>query len=128
MLKPSNAVKSMVFLPCLLSVYTCNLIAYTDSFVNGRSLPFDLFAREVGTPRRISAFSRARIMVYVQISSRPERKRMPREPDIDIREVLGCTCMRLRRANRTITQIYDQHLAPAGLTSSQFGMLARLHG
>jgi DNA-binding MarR family transcriptional regulator len=53
---------------------------------------------------------------------------MPREPDIDIREVLGCTCMRLRRANRTITQIYDQHLAPAGLTSSQFGMLARLHG
>ena len=53
---------------------------------------------------------------------------MTREPDIDIREVLGCTCMRLRRANRTITQIYDQHLAPAGLTSSQLGLLARLHG
>lgn len=53
---------------------------------------------------------------------------MTREPEIDIREVLGCTCMRLRRANRTITQIYDQHLAPSGLTSSQFGMLARIHG
>jgi len=53
---------------------------------------------------------------------------MAEKPQIDIREVLGCTCMRLRRTNRTMTQIYDQHLAPAGLTSSQFGMLARLHG
>lgn len=50
------------------------------------------------------------------------------EQAIDIREVLGCTCMRLRRANRQMTQLYDQHLAPAGLTVSQFGLLARLHG
>ena len=53
---------------------------------------------------------------------------MTREPEFDVREMLGCTCMRLRRANRTITQIYDQQLAAEGLTSSQFGMLARLHG
>src|SRR5260370_27005745 len=53
---------------------------------------------------------------------------MTGEPEINVREAMGCTCMRLRRANRTITQIYDQYLAPAGLTSSQFGMLARLHG
>jgi DNA-binding MarR family transcriptional regulator len=53
---------------------------------------------------------------------------MSHEPEINVREVMGCTCMRLRRANRTITQIYDQQLAAEGLTSSQFGMLARLHG
>ena len=53
---------------------------------------------------------------------------MTREPEFDVREMLGCTCMRMRRANRTITQIYDQQLAAEGLTSSQFGMLARLHG
>ena len=53
---------------------------------------------------------------------------MTREPEFDVRDVLDCTCMRVRRANRTITQIYDQHLEQAGLTSSQFGMLARLHG
>lgn len=53
---------------------------------------------------------------------------MTREPEFDAHEMLGCTCMRMRRANRTITQIYDQQLAAEGLTSSQFGMLARLHG
>jgi DNA-binding MarR family transcriptional regulator len=53
---------------------------------------------------------------------------MESEPALDIRDALGCTCMRLRRASRHITQLYDQHLAAAGLTASQFGLLARLHG
>jgi DNA-binding MarR family transcriptional regulator len=53
---------------------------------------------------------------------------MSPEPAFDIREAMGCTCMRLRRASRQITQLYDQHLAAAGLTASQFGVLARLHG
>ena len=53
---------------------------------------------------------------------------MTREPEIDAREMLDCTCMRLRRTNRTLTQLYDRHLAPSGLTSGQFGLLARLQG
>lgn len=51
-----------------------------------------------------------------------------KEGDIDIRAVLGCTCMRLRRTTRRVTQLYDQQLAPAGITAAQFGLLARLHG
>ena len=53
---------------------------------------------------------------------------MSPEPAFDIREAMGCTCMRLRRASRQITQLYDQHLAAVDLTASQFGLLARLHG
>ena len=48
--------------------------------------------------------------------------------DIDIREVLGCTCLRLRSITRTVTQLYDHLLAPAGITVGQFGILARLYG
>jgi DNA-binding MarR family transcriptional regulator len=50
------------------------------------------------------------------------------ESEIDIPAVLGCTCMRLRRTTRRVTQLYDQLLAPAGITAGQFGLLARLYG
>jgi len=53
---------------------------------------------------------------------------MVSEPALDIRDAMGCTCMRLRRASRQITQLYDQHLAVVGLTAGQFGLLARLYG
>jgi DNA-binding MarR family transcriptional regulator len=53
---------------------------------------------------------------------------MSRDAELDVRESLGCTCMRVRRANRQITQLYDRHLAPVGLTAGQFGLLGRLHG
>jgi DNA-binding MarR family transcriptional regulator len=43
-----------------------------------------------------------------------------------IREVLNCTCSRVRRAGRQVTQLYDQALEPAGLTIGQFGLLAHL--
>lgn len=36
----------------------------------------------------------------------------------------GCTCMRLRKVTRCVTQIYDAALAPVDLTSTQFGLLA----
>jgi len=49
-------------------------------------------------------------------------------PDIDIREVLGCTCLRLRSTTRAVTQLYDHLLAPVGITIGQFGILARLYG
>jgi DNA-binding MarR family transcriptional regulator len=48
--------------------------------------------------------------------------------EFDVREQLGCTCMRVRRANRQITQLFDKHLAAVGLTSGQFGLLVRLRG
>jgi DNA-binding MarR family transcriptional regulator len=38
----------------------------------------------------------------------------------------GCTCSRIRKAARRVTQIYDQFLEPAGLTITQYGLLAYL--
>lgn len=37
-----------------------------------------------------------------------------------------CTALRLRKAARRITQIYDQELQPYGLTITQFGLLGHL--
>lgn len=50
------------------------------------------------------------------------------EGEIDLQPIMGCTCMHLRRATRRVTQLYDQRLAPAGITASQFSLLARLYG
>jgi DNA-binding MarR family transcriptional regulator len=36
----------------------------------------------------------------------------------------GCTCLRIRKAARRISQIYDSQLQPTGLTITQFGLLA----
>jgi len=49
-----------------------------------------------------------------------------REPE---RELLAaaldsCACFQLRRASRAVTQLYDAALAPVGLRSTQFVMLA----
>jgi DNA-binding MarR family transcriptional regulator len=38
----------------------------------------------------------------------------------------GCNCLALRQAARHITQIYDQFLAPSGLRTTQYSILARL--
>jgi DNA-binding MarR family transcriptional regulator len=37
-----------------------------------------------------------------------------------------CNCLALRQAARHVTQFYDQFLAPAGLRTTQFSILARL--
>ena len=47
---------------------------------------------------------------------------------VDIRDVAGCSCLRLRRAARRVTQMYDQILAPSGLTIAQVGLLSYLYG
>ena len=41
-----------------------------------------------------------------------------------------CTCSRLRRATRAVTQLYDDALAPSGLRTTQFALLHTLahHG
>ncbi|HLH12382.1 MAG TPA: MarR family winged helix-turn-helix transcriptional regulator [Methylovirgula sp.] len=49
-----------------------------------------------------------------------ERRRSPAE------EIASCTCLRLRKATRRVTQIYDEMLAPAGVTIAQFSLLAHL--
>jgi DNA-binding MarR family transcriptional regulator len=38
-----------------------------------------------------------------------------------------CTCGRLRKLTRRVTQIYDHALESKGLTIAQFGLLAPLH-
>jgi DNA-binding MarR family transcriptional regulator len=37
-----------------------------------------------------------------------------------------CNCLAIRQAGRHITQFYDQYLAPVGLRTTQFSVLARL--
>jgi DNA-binding MarR family transcriptional regulator len=37
-----------------------------------------------------------------------------------------CNCLALRQAGRHITQFYDQYLAPVGLRTTQFSVLAKL--
>ncbi|SRR5579883_1099324 len=39
---------------------------------------------------------------------------------------LDCTCDRLRRLTRRVTQMYDHHLQPSGLRITQFVLLATL--
>jgi len=36
----------------------------------------------------------------------------------------ACTCFRLRSLTRRVTQLYDQALAPSGLTVTQYSVLA----
>jgi DNA-binding MarR family transcriptional regulator len=47
--------------------------------------------------------------------------------DVDLQELSGCTCLRLRRAARQVTQIYDHLLEPAGITGAQLSLLAQLY-
>jgi DNA-binding MarR family transcriptional regulator len=44
----------------------------------------------------------------------------------DIKAPLGCTCSRIRKTARRVSQIYDQQIEPYGLTITQFGILANL--
>jgi DNA-binding MarR family transcriptional regulator len=36
---------------------------------------------------------------------------------------LGCTCFSLRKLTRTVSRLYDQHLAEAGLKTTQYSLL-----
>jgi DNA-binding MarR family transcriptional regulator len=38
----------------------------------------------------------------------------------------GCTCLRLRKATRCVSQVYDRYLEPQGLTVTQYGVLGHL--
>jgi len=47
-------------------------------------------------------------------------------PDTDFSECLACSCFAARRAARAITQHFERHLKPSGLTVGQFTALAVL--
>ncbi len=52
---------------------------------------------------------------------------MPRHTDITPATATpACTCLRLRKASRRVTQIYDQALDAHGLTVTQYGLLGYL--
>jgi DNA-binding MarR family transcriptional regulator len=42
-------------------------------------------------------------------------------------QVYECNCLALRQAARHLTQFYDRFLAPTGLRTTQFSILAKLH-
>jgi DNA-binding MarR family transcriptional regulator len=46
------------------------------------------------------------------------------EPAAD--ELAYCNCLAVRQAARRVSRFYESHLAPLGLTASQYSMLARL--
>jgi DNA-binding MarR family transcriptional regulator len=48
--------------------------------------------------------------------------------DFDIRELRDCSCLRLRRAAREATRVYDRYLEPTGLGSNQLILLTMLQG
>jgi len=38
-------------------------------------------------------------------------------------KLVGCTCFALRKVSRVVTRLYDQHLAAAGLRTTQYSLL-----
>ena len=48
------------------------------------------------------------------------------KPDPTFVECLDCSCFAARRTARAITQHYEQHLKPTGITVTQFTVLALL--
>src|SRR5271157_2996991 len=55
----------------------------------------------------------------------PESAQAPARPRESAEAVL-CNCQAIRQAARQVTQLYDRHLAPVGLRTTQFSLLARL--
>ena len=41
-------------------------------------------------------------------------------------QLVGCTCLRLRKASRRVSQIYDRALEPCGLTVTQYGVFGHI--
>ena len=39
-------------------------------------------------------------------------------------KLLGCTCFKLRKLTRTMSRLYDQHMASVGLKTTQYSLLA----
>ncbi len=59
-------------------------------------------------------------------STASERRAVARPTAESVGKISGCTCFRVRRLARRVTQIYDRLLAPCGLRVTQFSLLSRL--
>src|SRR5579875_2528229 len=57
------------------------------------------------------------------LMSTPDRSMAPQLPSPQIAD---CNCLAVRQAARHITQFYDELLAPSGLRTTQFSILAKL--
>ncbi len=44
----------------------------------------------------------------------------------DIDPDIGCTCFRLRKLTRTVSRLYDQHMATVGLKTTQYSLLKNI--
>jgi DNA-binding MarR family transcriptional regulator len=62
---------------------------------------------------------------YAHIVKCREKAAMTSEAE---EQVYECNCLALRQAARRLTQFYDRFLAPTGLRTTQFSILAKLHG
>ena len=51
---------------------------------------------------------------------------MPKPEDTSRPKLMGCTCSRLRKVSRRVSQIYDRSLEASGLTVTQYALLAHL--
>ena len=51
---------------------------------------------------------------------------MRSQPRLQTPKTVGCTCLRLRKASRRVSQIYDRALEPWGLTVTQYGLLGHI--
>lgn len=51
---------------------------------------------------------------------------MPKMEESSNPKLMGCTCARLRKVTRRVSQIYDRSLEASGLTVTQYGLLAHL--
>lgn len=51
---------------------------------------------------------------------------MPKLESTTSPKLMGCTCSRLRKVTRRVSQIYDRSLEPSGLTVTQYALLAHL--
>lgn len=51
---------------------------------------------------------------------------MPKLEDASPPKLMGCTCSRLRKVARRVSQIYDRSLESSGLTVTQYALLAYL--
>ncbi len=49
---------------------------------------------------------------------------MPPAPKTAIAAASPCTCFKVRSLSRRLTQLYDETIAPSGLRSTQFSLLA----
>jgi DNA-binding MarR family transcriptional regulator len=47
-------------------------------------------------------------------------------PQTETLEVTECTCFNLRKATRTVTQLFDEVMQPSGLRATQFTLLAAI--